>query len=107
SDADQYPGYHPYWDYTVDVNYDIQNASDFDCTYDRGNPDGYFYQLNHFITILSPQPNAAEEINQFDFLYNRALDCWQENNRKPNFIMLDFYATGDVVQVVDSLNLNN
>lgn len=104
-DADQYARFHPYWDYTVDVNYDIQDANQFDCEYDRGDPDGYFYQLNHFITILTPQPNAAEQINQFDFLYNRALECWQENNRKPNFLMIDFYASGEVVRVVDSLNL--
>ncbi|MFT4681683.1 MAG: hypothetical protein ACI9YU_001532 [Flavobacteriales bacterium] len=106
-DSDQYDRYHSYWDYTVDVNYDVQSADQFDCTFDRGNPNGYFFQLNHFITLLSPQPAAAEQINQFDFLYNRAVECWQENNRKPNFLMVDFYASGEVVRAVDSLNLAN
>ncbi len=106
SDAEDYDGFHGLWHYTVDVNYDIQDPTDFDCEYDRGNPQGYFYQLNHFVTIITPQQNSAQTINQYDFLYNRAVDCMTENSRKPNFIMLDFYATGDVVQVVDSLNLN-
>ena len=104
-DADQYERFHPYWDFTVDVNYNIQDPANFDCDYDRGNPDGYFYQLNHFVTILTPQPNSAQTINQFDYLYNRTIECWQENNRKPNLLMIDFYATGEVVRVVDSLNL--
>ena len=106
SDAEDYVGFHGLWHYTVDVNYDIQDPANFDCDYDRGNPDGYFYQLNHFVTIITPQQNSAQTINQFDYLYTRAVDCMMANNRKPNFIMLDFYATGNVVQVVDSLNLN-
>lgn len=105
-DAEDFDGFHGLWHYTVDVNYDIQDPANFDCEYDRGNPNGYFYQLNHFVTIITPQQNSAQIINQYDYLYNRAVDCMMENNRKPNFIMLDFYATGDVVQVVDSLNLN-
>lgn len=105
-DAENFDGFHSLWNYTVDVNYDIQDPANFDCEYDRGNPDGYFYQLNHFVTILTPQQNSAQTINQYDYLYNRAVECMTENSRKPNFIMLDFYATGDVVQVVDSLNLN-
>ena len=53
-DAESFNGIHGLWHYTVDVNYDIQNASEFDCTYDRGNPNGLFYQLNHFITNITP-----------------------------------------------------
>jgi hypothetical protein len=105
-DAEDFEGFHGLWHYTVDVNYDIQDPTNFDCEYDRGNPEGYFYQLNHFVTIITPQQNSAQTINQYDYLYNRAIDCMTENSRKPNFIMLDFYATGNVVQVVDSLNLN-
>ncbi|MFT4543855.1 MAG: hypothetical protein ACI9UR_001753 [Bacteroidia bacterium] len=105
-DAEDFEGFHGLWNYTVDVNYDIQDPANFDCDYARGNPDGYFYQMNHFVTIITPQQNSAQTINQYEYLYNRAVDCMTQNSRKPNFIMLDFYATGDVVQVVDSLNLN-
>lgn len=105
SDAESFPGQHRMWSHVVDVNYDIQNVNQFDCTFDRGNPDGGFFLLNHFLTNVTPQAGSAGQANAFDLLYNRALQCWDANDKRPNFVMVDFYATGDVVRVVDSLNL--
>lgn len=105
SSAESHEGFHRMWHHTVDVNYNIQNTSQFDCDFDRGNPSGAFFLLNHFLTNITPQPNSAAQTNAYGLLYPRALECWQANGKRPNFIMVDFYATGDVVQVVDSLNL--
>lgn len=107
SDASAFTGFHNMWQNIVDVNYDHQSTATFDCQFDRGNPNGAFFLLNHFLTNITPQPNSATQTNAFDFLYNRALDCWQANGKRPNFVMVDFYATGDVVRVVDSLNLKH
>jgi len=105
SDAESFPGQHRMWNHVVDVNYDIQNVNQFDCTFDRGNPNGGFFLLNHFLTNITPQASSAAQANAFNLLYNRVLQCWNANDKRPNFVMVDFYATGDVVRVVDSLNL--
>lgn len=105
SDAESYEGFHRMWNHIVDVNYDHQSTATFDCAFDRGNPNGSFFLLNHFLTNITPQPNSAAQTNAYGLLYPRALQCWQANGKRPNFVMVDFYATGDVVQVVDSLNL--
>ncbi len=105
SDAEDYPGQHVMWEHTVDVNYDNQNTSQFDCTFDRGNPNGAFFLLNHFLTNLTPQASSAPQTNAYNMIYNRALECWESNSKRPNFVMVDFYASGDVVRAVDSLNL--
>jgi hypothetical protein len=105
SDAESFVGQHRMWHHMVDVNYDIQNTSQFDCDFDRGNPNGAFFLLNHFLTNITPQAGSAAQTNAYALLYDRALQCWQANGKRPNFVMVDFYATGDVVRVVDSLNL--
>lgn len=105
SDAESFEGFHRMWNHIVDVNYDHQSTATFDCTFDRGNPNGSFFLLNHFLTNITPQAGSAAQTNAYGLLYERALQCWQSNSKRPNFVMVDFYATGDVVQVVDSLNL--
>jgi len=105
SNAESYDGFHRMWNHVVDVNYSHTSPATFDCDFDRGNPDGSFFLLNNFITNITPQPNSAAQVNAFSLIYPRALSCWQANGKRPNFIMVDFYATGDVLQVVDSLNL--
>lgn len=105
SDAEDFDGFHRMWHHMVDVNYSHTSTSTFDCEFDRGNPAGSFFLLNNFITNITPQPNSAAQTNAYSLMYPRALDCWQANDKRPNFIMVDFYATGDVLQVVDSLNL--
>jgi hypothetical protein len=104
-DAESFIGQHRMWSHVVDVNYDNQNISQFDCQFDRGNPEGAFFLLNHFLTNVTPQSGSAGQTNSYGLLYSRALECWNSNSKRPNFIMVDFFATGDVVQVVDSLNL--
>jgi hypothetical protein len=107
SDVLSFPGFHGMWQNIVDVNYDHQSTATFDCQFDRGNPNGAFFLLNHFLTNVTPQPNSAASTNAYDLLYNRTIQCWQANDKRPNFVMVDFYATGDVIQVVDSLNLKH
>jgi len=107
SDVSSFAGFHGMWQNIVDVNYNHQSTATFDCQLDRGNPNGAFFLLNHFLTNITPQPNSAAQTNAYDLLYNRALQCWQANGKRPNFVMVDFYATGDVIQVVDSLNLKH
>ena len=43
-------------------------------------------------------------MNAYDFLLGRARDCARERNHVPNIIAVDFYRTGDLFRVVQTLN---
>ena len=50
-----------------------------------------------------PQPGAAAETNGAD-LVGHANNCTQIFNRIPNFVAVDFYEKGSVLQTVAQLN---
>ena len=61
--------------------------------------------MNHWIeTAPSPLPSNAEIVNAYDFLLDRARRCQRERGMLPNIIAVDFYRTGDLLKVVDTLN---
>jgi hypothetical protein len=43
-------------------------------------------------------------VNDFQFLLDRAQECAEERGQIPNFVAVNFYLIGDVVDVVDELN---
>ena len=49
-------------------------------------------------------PSNAAIVNSYDFLLKRAKTCERERNHLPNIIAVDFYRTGDLLRVVDTLN---
>jgi hypothetical protein len=51
-----------------------------------------------------PKPSNAEVVNRYDFLLARARRLQKARGRLPNFIAVDFYATGDLMKVVQTLN---
>lgn len=104
SDNDLVDGFHNYWQFIVDNNYNAQQLSDFDCEWSRGNPNGDLYLFNHFITRITPQKDSAAVINSYPVLMGRVQQCIQYHGRKPNFLHVDFYDLGDCFQVADELN---
>lgn len=42
--------------------------------------------------------------NSYDFLLKRARQCQEERKMVPNLIAVDFYKTGNLFQVVATLN---
>lgn len=100
--------YHYVWDYCVETPFDNNSNGDFTCEFNRGNEANDLFILNHFATdpnvgIGSTSLSAAA--NEFDFFYNRALECETELGKFPNFPTIDFHELGEPFRVVDSLNL--
>ena len=54
--------------------------------------------------MRAPKPSNAEIVNAYDFLLNRAQQCQAERKHLPNLIAVDFYRTGDLFEVVKTLN---
>jgi hypothetical protein len=96
--------YQPVWDHCWETDYDVQSVEQFSCEVNRGTRDNDLFILNHFISNPHPSEERAAEINVFDFLYPRAVRCFEESGKMPNFVAVDFYATGDIVEVVEQLN---
>jgi len=99
--------YHHVWDLTWDTPYSFDSLEAFDCRCNRGCPaDKPLFLLNHWLSdsLGLPDPTGADVVNSFDFLHGRAMECWQESGRIPNFVAVDHYAVGDLFEVVEALN---
>jgi len=100
----------PMWSFIVDTNYNITDPSQFSCAFYRGTAANSLYFINQFIYkdygggVVTADPGEATIANDPDTAYARALSCWQQMSRIPNFIYVDFFLEGDVKQVVDRLN---
>ena len=96
--------YHDGFSLVQETPYAFKTPADMNCAPNRGTPDNPLFQINHWIEGIPPSPGNAEIVNQYDFLLARARRCQQERGRLPNWIAVDFYETGDILGVVNTLN---
>ncbi|MEO1267932.1 MAG: hypothetical protein AAFX99_07520 [Myxococcota bacterium] len=96
--------YHYVWDYAWETHFSNQSAADMTCNPNRGNPNHALFILNHFLTNLVPSPLLADEVNHNPFFLDRARACERDAEQLPNFITVDFYTWGDLMEVVRVLN---
>ncbi len=97
------------WDHVVETPFSIHSRSEFDCSYNRGQPENPLFLMNHFITSEAlglGQVDSAAVINEEAYLLNRINQCESELGRTPNFIAVDFVSIGNARNVVDQLNNN-
>jgi hypothetical protein len=85
--------------------YSFRDPSEFSNQPNRGGTSGSLLLMNHFITTApAPLPSMAEKVNAYDFLLDRARKCQKERGKLPNLIAVDFYNTGDLFAVTETLN---
>jgi hypothetical protein len=87
-----------------DTPYRFDQVGEFSCAVGRGAPDNSLLLVNHWLTVDPPNPAVAAKVNAGDVLRERAAACREERGRLPNIIAVDFYASGDLFEVVDELN---
>ncbi len=99
------PWYHDAYRLMQETPYHFTKPSEFSCAPNRGPSDASLFLLNHWIdTSPAPRPSNAEKVNAYRPLLDRARACQRERQRLPNVIAVDFYRTGDLFKVVDTLN---
>ncbi len=96
--------YHHAWDYTEETPYSFKDPTELSCQPNRGDTGKPFFLLNHWIERVSPSRVDAVHINDYEFLLDRAQQCAEERGQIPNFVAVNFYLIGQVVDVVDELN---
>jgi multisubunit Na+/H+ antiporter MnhC subunit len=99
------PWYHQAFEVCQETPYTFHNPSQFSEKSNRGGTKGSLLLLNHWIeSTPMPKPSNAAVVNAYDFLLRRARRCQQARGRLPNLVAVDFYATGDLMRVVQALN---
>jgi hypothetical protein len=97
--------YHRLFDVFQETPYRFLDPSEFSNAPGRGGKQGSLLLMNHWIeTAPAPRPSNAEIVNAYDFLLKRAKNCRRERGMLPNLIAVDFYHTGDLIDVVDAMN---
>lgn len=101
--------YHYVWEHAVETHFSVNNTNEFNCDFNRGEPENDLFIFNHFVTpsFGVPQESTAETVNSNPFLIERAVECWIEHDKFPNFITVDFYHLGNCIDVVNTLNSMN
>lgn len=95
------------WQYTFDSRFEFKNFEEMDCSVNRGGARlKTFYLLNHWVSnnLGLPDKSRAKKANSWEILGERVKNCGEEQQRKINFLGVDFYNLGDALAIVDSLN---
>ena len=99
------PWYHQAYESMQETPYKFHKPEEFSCRPNRGDPSSSLFLINHWIeTAPAPKPSNAAIVNAYDFLLQRAQQCRRERGALPNLLAVDFYKTGDVLKVVETLN---
>jgi hypothetical protein len=97
--------YHSVFESMQETPYSFHDPKEFSCTANRGGSGGSLFLMNHWIdSTPAPKPSNAQIVNSFDVLLKRAEQCKKERHLMPNLIAVDFYKTGNLFEVVESLN---
>jgi hypothetical protein len=89
----------------TETPYTFAVPSDFSCAPNRGVDSNPLFLINHWITTGIPVREAAISINSRDALLERVRECEAERGRLPTILATDFVETGDLIAVVEGLNL--
>ena len=96
---------HQAFEVMQETPYSFREPSQFTSIPNRGGTSGSLFLLNHWIdTPPSPKPSMAEKVNAYDFLLKRAKATQEQRGLLPNLIAVDFYLTGNLFDVVNTLN---
>ncbi|MEC9161701.1 MAG: hypothetical protein VX919_02795, partial [Candidatus Thermoplasmatota archaeon] len=102
-----HPHFHGFTTYGWTTNYAEDEPEDMNCDVHRGDGAQPVYHMNNWLggpAGLS-DPLRAEEVNEVDFIVERATECWVQHGKRPTFVAVDWWEDGDVVEAVRQINL--
>lgn len=98
--------FHHVWDLTWDTPYTFMSIDDMNCDLNRGQLDNELMLVNHWVNneFNLPDDTRAAETNALDVLLARVEECEQAHGRRPTFLVVDWWETGDVFKAAAVLN---
>lgn len=98
------PWYRNFYRYGMETPYAFKSPDEMSCVPNRGDTGKQLFLLNHFITHGGGSRIDAGEINDRDFVRERALRCQAERGHPVNFVAVDYANLGSAQDAVDALN---
>lgn len=102
--GDALPWLIPGFEVVQDTPYLFESPEDFSCALNRGDPDASLFLVNHWIDDWRRVPQNSALVNSRAVLVPRLEQCEEERGRLPNFVAVDYYDRGDLLDAVDELN---
>jgi hypothetical protein len=102
--GDRLPWLIPGFDVVQDTPFLFNSPEEFSCDPNRGDPDASLFLVNHWIDDWRRVPQNSALVNARAVLGSRLARCEKERGRLPNFVAVDYYDRGDLLEVVDELN---
>jgi hypothetical protein len=99
-----YPYLQQGFDLVQDTGYTYATVDDFDCAPNRGKPDAQLFMVNHWLSSFTRLVSNAQKANAEEVLGTRVRSCQAERGMMPNFVAVNWYDQGALLQVVDELN---
>ena len=103
---DDFPWLHDFGVFSWTTNYAESNKEEMTCTVHRGDGSQPVWHLNNWLSSIFglPDPVAANDVNDYETLLNRSLECWEFMDNRPTFIAVDYWEEGEVTNVTITLN---
>ncbi|HEY7044434.1 MAG TPA: hypothetical protein VH419_12260, partial [Nocardioidaceae bacterium] len=74
------------------------------CRRYRGSAASPLFLINHWLDRPHTLVSDAAKVNAYDVLWPRVEKCQQQRALLPNYVAVNFYDKGDLLDVVDQLN---
>ena len=105
--AESYPQIHDFVVHGWTTNYGEDSTDDMNCEVHRGDGSQPVWHMNHWVSnsIGLADPTRSEQVNDYQLLLARAIECWEFHENRPTFIAVDWWEDGDVVAVAEQINL--
>ncbi|MCP2506972.1 MAG: hypothetical protein NLN64_01580 [Candidatus Thalassarchaeaceae archaeon] len=102
----EYPWLHHAWTHSWDTPYGENDQSEMSCNLGRGDQNQPVWHLNNWLSSIYgfADPIRSNQVNEYDTLLQRTLECWEENNNRPTFVAVDFWEDGELTNVTKFIN---
>ena len=106
SDDERWPWLHHAWTHSWDTPYGEDEESQMSCTVGRGSGEAEAWHLNNWLSTPwgFADPVRSSDVNDYDFLLTRAIECWEVFDDRPTFIAVDYWGNGEILNVTITLN---
>ncbi|MEC9393237.1 MAG: hypothetical protein VYA45_00445, partial [Candidatus Thermoplasmatota archaeon] len=103
---ERWPWLHHAWTHSWDTPYGEDEESEMSCTVGRGNGETEAWHLNNWLSTPwgFADPVRSSDVNDYDNLLARAIECWEVFDDRPTFIAVDYWENGEIVNVTITLN---
>ena len=101
-----FPWLHDFGVFSWTTDYAEDNPDEMDCTVYRGDGSQPVWHLNNWLTSSFglPDPVRAGDVNDYETLLRRSIECWEKMDDRPTFIAVDYWEEGEVTNVTITIN---